>query len=65
MQAALPPFPLDHVVRHVLHALEVAGPEHVAIGSDFDGIERRPVGLEDAATQRLSTFSKGIRPTSS
>ena len=42
------PFPIDRVVDHVLHACEVAGPEHVALGSDFDGIERRPLGLEGA-----------------
>lgn len=49
MQSALPPFPIEHVVRHVLHALEVCGSEHVAIGSDFDGIDRRPAGLDDAS----------------
>lgn len=49
MLAQLPPFPLEHVVRHMLHALEIMGPEHVAIGSDFDGIDRRPAGLEDAS----------------
>ncbi len=49
IQTALAPFPLEHVVRHVMHALEVCGPEHVAIGSDFDGIDRRPAGLEDAS----------------
>lgn len=49
IQRALPPFPLEHVVRHVMHALDVCGPEHVAIGSDFDGIDRRPEGLEDAS----------------
>ena len=49
IQAALAPFPLGYVVRHTLHALEICGPEHVAIGSDFDGIDRRPAGLEDAS----------------
>lgn len=50
IQAAMPPFPMEHVVRHVLHALEIAGPAHVAIGSDFDGIERRPAKLADASS---------------
>ena len=27
----------------------MCGVEHVGIGSDFDGIQRRPAGLEDAA----------------
>ena len=50
IQRALPPFPIEHVVRHVMHALEIAGPAHVAIGSDFDGIDRRPADLADAST---------------
>ncbi len=49
IQSGLPPFPIEHVVNHVLHALELMGPDHVAIGSDFDGIDRRPEGLEDAS----------------
>jgi membrane dipeptidase len=31
---------------HVEHAIEVAGPAHVAYGSDFDGTVRLPRGLE-------------------
>ena len=49
IQSGMPPFPLDRVADHVLHALEVAGPRHVALGADFDGIDRRPAGLEDAS----------------
>jgi len=48
LQARAPAFPIARVVDHVLHACEVMGPEHVALGSDFDGIERRPAGLEGA-----------------
>jgi membrane dipeptidase len=49
IQRAAGPFPLDRLVDHVLHAAEVCGIEHVGLGSDFDGIERRPAGLEDAS----------------
>ena len=28
---------VEDVVRHILHAMEVAGEDHVGIGSDFDG----------------------------
>lgn len=28
---------LEHLLNHVDHALKVAGPEHVGLGSDFDG----------------------------
>jgi membrane dipeptidase len=34
------------VADHVEHALRIAGPEHVGYGSDFDGTDRVPVGLE-------------------
>ncbi|HVU05087.1 MAG TPA: membrane dipeptidase [Polyangiaceae bacterium] len=37
------------VVRHVRHLVSVAGVEHVAIGSDFEGDITPPVGLEDAS----------------
>ncbi|MEM9382998.1 MAG: membrane dipeptidase [Planctomycetota bacterium] len=49
MQSQMSPFPIERVCDHVLHALEVTGPRHVAIGADFDGIDRRPAGLEDAS----------------
>ncbi|KAJ3494192.1 hypothetical protein NLJ89_g10858 [Agrocybe chaxingu] len=37
------------VADHVDHIAKVAGKEHVGIGSDFDGIEEVPVGLEDVS----------------
>jgi membrane dipeptidase len=40
--------PLETIVAHVLHAVEVAGLEHVGLGSDFDGAPM-PSGLPDAA----------------
>lgn len=48
MRAHVAPFPLARMVEHVEHAVEVAGIEHVGLGSDFDGIERGPEGCEDA-----------------
>jgi membrane dipeptidase len=41
---------LEDVVRQVEHMVKVAGPEHVAVGSDFDGGITPPEGLEDAST---------------
>ncbi|MGM9743542.1 MAG: dipeptidase [Candidatus Cryptobacteroides sp.] len=35
------------VVDHIDHAVSVAGIDHVGIGSDFDGINVTPSGLED------------------
>lgn len=49
MRRAAPPLPLARLVEHVLHAIEVAGVEHVGLGSDFDGILRSVEGVEDAA----------------
>jgi len=37
---------LSQVADHVEHIREVAGIEHVGLGSDFDGIPDAPVGLE-------------------
>ncbi len=41
---------LAHVADHIEHVRKVAGPDHVAIGSDFDGFDNPPVGLEDVST---------------
>ncbi len=38
---------IEHALDHIDHLLRVAGPEHVMIGSDFDGADM-PQGLEDA-----------------
>jgi membrane dipeptidase len=42
-----PPVTIDHVVAHLDHAREVAGIDHVGIGSDFDGFDHFPEGLAD------------------
>lgn len=49
---------LATVADHIEHVIKVAGIDHVGIGSDFDGINSVPVGLEDvskypALTQEL------------
>jgi membrane dipeptidase len=41
---------LSQVADHVDHIVEVAGIDHVGLGSDYDGIEEVPVGLEDVST---------------
>ena len=40
---------LGDVADHIDHLCAVAGVEHVGIGSDFDGGEDLPVGLEDVS----------------
>lgn len=38
------------VADHIEHVANVAGVDYVGIGSDFDGIDSTPVGLEDVST---------------
>jgi membrane dipeptidase len=38
---------IDDAVAHIEHVVEIAGIDHVGIGSDFDGISAVPKGLED------------------
>ena len=40
---------LSDVADHIEHVIRVAGPDHVGLGSDFDGIESVPDGLESVA----------------
>ena len=40
--------PLDACIRHLAHMVEIAGEDHVAIGSDFDGAPL-PDGMASAA----------------
>jgi membrane dipeptidase len=43
----LPPTPLSILIDHIDHVAQVAGIDHVGLGSDFDGIPTVPVGMED------------------
>jgi membrane dipeptidase len=40
---------LSQVADHIQHVRDVAGVDHVGIGSDFDGIDTVPEGLEDVS----------------
>jgi membrane dipeptidase len=40
---------VDDVVDHIEHIAAVAGVDHVGIGSDFDGVDELPDGLEDVS----------------
>lgn len=41
--------PLGVLVDHFDHALQLIGPDHVGIGSDFDGVAALPSGMEDCS----------------
>ena len=46
------------VLDHFDHALAVAGPDHVGIGGDWDGVISMPRGLEDVS--RLPALTRGL-----
>lgn len=52
------PASIDDVLRHADHILEVAGDTTLGIGSDFDGIEHVPAGLEDVT--RLPALAEAM-----
>jgi membrane dipeptidase len=37
------------IADHIDHAVKVGGVEHVGLGSDFDGIDSAPMGMEDVS----------------
>ena len=41
---------LAQVADHIEHVRKIAGADHVGLGSDFDGIDTTPAGLEDVST---------------
>lgn len=48
-EAARPLPGIGAVADHIDHAVKVGGIDHVGIGTDFDGIEVAPEGLEDVS----------------
>ncbi|GAB5536102.1 MAG: dipeptidase [Rubricoccaceae bacterium] len=49
---------LSDVLDHIDHAVQVAGIDHVGLGTDFDGIPQAPDGLEDVT--RLPWITHGL-----
>jgi membrane dipeptidase len=65
LQREAAPLPIDRVLDHLVHAVEIAGIDHVGIGSDYDGIGRTPRGLEDASCYGALTgrlLARGFGP---
>ncbi len=49
---------LQDVIRHISYIAELVGPDHVGLGSDFDGIRNTPRGLEDVS--RLPALTEAL-----
>ena len=39
----------ERIADHIDHAVKVGGVDHVGLGSDFDGIDSAPRGMEDVS----------------
>jgi membrane dipeptidase len=56
---------LDDVVRHIDHVVQIAGIDAVGIGSDFDGVDCVPTGLDDVSkfpNLTRALLEKGYKP---
>ena len=49
---------LKDVVDHIDHVVKLVGVDHVAIGSDFDGIGCTPEGLDD--TSKFPSLTRAL-----
>jgi membrane dipeptidase len=45
-----PPSSISDVADHIGHIRDLAGIDHIGVGSDFDGLDGMPDGLEDVST---------------
>lgn len=41
---------VEDIIRHAIHIAEVAGPDVLGFGTDFDGISGLPTGIEDVTS---------------
>jgi membrane dipeptidase len=49
---------IHDLLDHIDHVAQVAGPEHVGLGSDFDGVSMLPEQLEDVSC--YPTITQGL-----
>ncbi|MGH9558503.1 MAG: dipeptidase, partial [Bryobacteraceae bacterium] len=57
---------LAEVVKHIDHVRKIAGIDAIGIGSDFDGIECTPIGLDDVSkfpNLTRALLEKGYSPS--
>ena len=54
----IPEATLDDVLDHIEHAVEIAGADHVGLGTDFDGVPQLPAGFGDVT--RLPWVTYGL-----
>ncbi|MCP3985664.1 MAG: membrane dipeptidase [bacterium] len=54
----IPRTSLDVLLDHFDHAIRVAGPDHVGIGADWDGVPSMPFEMDDVS--RLPNLTRGL-----
>jgi membrane dipeptidase len=54
----VPQTSMNVLLDHFDHAIDVAGPDHVGIGADWDGVASMPVGMEDVS--KLPSLTEGL-----
>ena len=56
-EGKLPHVSWERIVEHIDHAVKLVGPDHVGLGSDFDGASM-PDGMEDVThLPQIATFA--------
>lgn len=45
----IPEISIDALVDHISHVASIVGVDHIGLGSDFDGVEDVPIGIEDVS----------------
>lgn len=49
VEANIPPPSFTRIADHIDHAVKIGGIDHVGLGSDFDGVDAIPRGMEDCS----------------
>ena len=65
LAGSLPRVPAERVIDHIDHIAQVAGVNHVCLGSDFDGVPSAPEGLDDVSRMPFITrelLKRGYAP---
>jgi len=65
LEKKLPRPPLSDLIGHIDHMVKIAGIDHVGIGSDFDGIDCSPQGIDSVADLPKITealYQRGYKP---
>ena len=66
LEKKLPRPPLSDLIDHIDHMVKIAGVDHVGLGSDFDGIDCSPQGIDSAADLPKITealYQRGYKAT--